>query len=83
MGRKFWNIRAANEPGIGELLLYGPIGPDDGLGWLVDQMSPKQFRDDLNELGDIHELRVFMNSPGGMSSPVKPSTPCFSAAPPM
>lgn len=66
MGRKFWNIRAAaDEPGVGELLLYGPIGPDDGLGWLLDEVTPKQFREDMDALGDIGELRVFMNSSGG------------------
>lgn len=66
MPRKFWNIRnAADEPGVGELLLYGPIGSDDGLSWLFDNITPKQFREDLDALGAISELRVFINSPGG------------------
>lgn len=69
MGRKFWNFRAAKEkagePKAGELMLYGPIGADDGLGWLFDEMTPKQFKADLDALGDIAELRVFVNSPGG------------------
>lgn len=65
MGRKFWEIRAAAEPGVGELLLYGLIGPDDGFGFLFDQVTPKQFRDDLDSLGVISDLNVFINSEGG------------------
>lgn len=64
--RKFWNFRAAaDSPQIGELMLYGLIGPDDGMGWLFDEMSPKQFKADLDALGNISELRVFINSEGG------------------
>lgn len=66
MRRQFWTFRAADDaPSVGELLLYGPIGPDDGLGWLFDEVTPKQFRSDLDALGDISELRVMINSPGG------------------
>lgn len=64
--RKFWEVRAAEDkPTTGELLLYGPIGPDDGMGWLFDEVTPKQFKADLDALGDIAELRVFINSGGG------------------
>ena len=66
MGRKFWKFRAAtDQPDTGELLIYGPIAADDGMGWLFDDITPKQFRDDLDALGDISELRLFINSPGG------------------
>lgn len=66
MRRKFWDFRAAEDaPSVGELLLYGPIGPDDGMGWLFDEITPKQFREDLDGLGDIAELRVMINSGGG------------------
>lgn len=64
--RKFWEVRAAEDkPATGELLLYGPIGPDDGMDWLFDEVTPKQFKSDLADLGDIAELRVFINSGGG------------------
>lgn len=64
--RKFWEFRAAtDEPATGELLLYGPIGADDGLGWLFDDVTPKQFHEELQGLGDVAELRVMVNSPGG------------------
>jgi len=65
MGRKFWQLRNATEPGTGELLIYGPIGSDNGMGWFDDEVTPKQFREELDALGAISELRVFINSPGG------------------
>lgn len=60
--RKFWQIRAAAEEGAGELLLYGEISDST---WWGDEVTPKQFREDLQALGDIKELRVYINSPGG------------------
>lgn len=68
MKRSFWEFRSAAETGsagVGELLLYGNIGPGDGMEWLFDEIGPKQFRDDLDALGDISELRVMINSQGG------------------
>ena len=65
MGRKFWKFRAAtDQPDTGELLIYGPIA-GDGMGWLFDDVTPKQFKADLDALGDVSELRLFINSPGG------------------
>jgi ATP-dependent protease ClpP protease subunit len=64
--RRFWEFRAAaDEPKTGELLLYGPIGADDGLGWLFDDVTPRDFHADLTALGDITDLKVMINSPGG------------------
>lgn len=66
MDRKFWNFKAAaDEPGVGELRIYGPIGTDDGLGWFLDEVTPKQFKKELDDLGAISEIRVFINSAGG------------------
>lgn len=66
MARKFWSFKAVEEnPKTGELLLYGPLGPDDGMGWLFDEVTPKQFREELDALGAITALNVFINSPGG------------------
>lgn len=64
--RKFWRFQnQADNPSVGELFLYGFIGKDDGLGWLFDEISPKSFKEDLDALGAIQELRVFINSEGG------------------
>lgn len=60
--RRFWQFRAAAEPGVGELLLYGEIADST---WYGDEVTPKQFKEDLDALGDISELRIYINSPGG------------------
>lgn len=60
--RKFWQVRAAAEEGVGELLLYGEISD---VTWWGDEVTPKQFWEDLQGLGDIKELKVYINSPGG------------------
>lgn len=61
--RKFWEFRAqADNPKVGELLLYGEISE---VSWWGDEVTPKQFREELEALGDIEELRVYINSPGG------------------
>lgn len=61
-GRKFWEFRAAKEQDVGELLLYGELS---NYTWWGDEVTPKQFKEDLDALGDISELRVYINSPGG------------------
>lgn len=61
--RKFWTFQAAaDEEKVGELLLYGPISD---FSWWGDEVTPKQFKEELDALGDIDELRVYINSPGG------------------
>lgn len=60
---KFWQIRAAaNDPKTGELLLYGVI---ESTTWWGDEVTPKQFKKDLDALGEIDILNVYINSPGG------------------
>lgn len=61
--QRFWQIRAAaNEQNVGEVLLYGEISAYEYWG---DEVLPKEFKEELDALGDVDELRVFINSPGG------------------
>lgn len=60
--RKFWQFRADTKAGTGELLLYGELSD---YSWWGDEVTPKQFKEDLDALGDISTLKVFINSPGG------------------
>jgi len=60
--KKFWQFRAAAEPGVGVLLLYGEISD---ITWFGDEVTPKQFWNELQNLGVIKELKVYINSPGG------------------
>lgn len=63
MKDRFWRFRAAaDDPKVGELLLYGPIS---STSWWGDEVTPKQFKQDLDALGEIDELKVYINSDGG------------------
>lgn len=61
MGKKFWNIKSLNEK-TGELTLYGEIA---SVTWWGDEITPKEFKSDLDKLGDIKTLNIYINSPGG------------------
>lgn len=58
---KFWNFKAIDDK-TGELYLYSQISSSS---WWGDEVTPKKFKDDLDSLGDIETLNVFINSPGG------------------
>jgi len=59
---KFWQFRAAADDKPAELLLYGHIS---SVSWWDDEVTPKQFKKDLDDLGDVEEISVFINSGGG------------------
>ena len=59
--KKFWNLKALDEK-TGELTLYGEISD---VTWWGDEITPKQFKEELDALGDIDTLNVYINSPGG------------------
>lgn len=61
MPKKFWNFKAL-DANTGELSLYGEISETS---WWGDEITPKQFREDLEALGDISVLNIYINSPGG------------------
>lgn len=58
---KFWNLKLTTNNSA-ELLLYGPISE---YSWWGDEVTPKQFIDDLASLGDVEEIAVRINSGGG------------------
>ena len=61
--KKFWQFKAKNDDeSVGELLLYGEIADSS---WWGDEVTPKQFKADLDALGDISTLNIYINSPGG------------------
>lgn len=63
MTKKFWNF-AKNEadPSVGELNIYSEISD---VSWWGDEVTPAQFKKDLDSLGDISTLNININSPGG------------------
>lgn len=59
MKKKFWNF-ISNEADGYELRLDGPISEES---WWGDEVTPKMFRDDLQQVSG--DLTVWINSPGG------------------
>lgn len=60
---RFWQIRAAaDNPKVGEVLIYGNIA---SYKLFDNDVAPKEFKEELDKLGDVDELRVYINSDGG------------------
>ncbi|WP_058953050.1 head maturation protease, ClpP-related [Clostridium tyrobutyricum] len=60
--KKFWTFNAKENSNEGELLLYGDISDST---WWGDEITPKNFKEELDSLGDIKTLNVYINSGGG------------------
>lgn len=61
--KKFWEFKAeGKEPDRGELYLYGEISDQS---WWGDEVTPALFAQELSALGEIKELDMYVNSPGG------------------
>ncbi|CCJ32882.1 head maturation protease, ClpP-related [Caloramator australicus] len=58
---KFWQFKNTSED-TAELILYGPIADST---WWGDEVTPKNFAEDLKNLGDIKNLVIRINSVGG------------------
>lgn len=61
MAKKFWKFQNTTG-GKAELLLYGQISDES---WWGDEVTPKQFAQELADLGDVAEITVRINSGGG------------------
>lgn len=59
--KKFWQFKNQDES-TGELLLYGDIS---NYSWWGDDVTPKQFKEDLDALGEVTTINVYINSGGG------------------
>ena len=60
---KFWNWTKNEETGERELAIDRAIGGDNFVSWLFDEITPKEFREELNS-GD-GDIVVRINSEGG------------------
>lgn len=61
---KFWEFKAsAKNKSVGELYLYNEIA--SGSSWWGDEVTPKSFKAELDALGSIDTLNIYVNSPGG------------------
>ena len=59
---KFWNFKAKKDDNRAELTLYGEISDTT---WWGDEITPKDFKADLDALGDVEQIDIYINSPGG------------------
>lgn len=59
--KKFWDMKNLDEK-CGGILLYGEISD---MTWFGDEITPKLFADDLKALGNVKDIDVYVNSPGG------------------
>ena len=50
------------EPKTGEMYIYSII---DNIQWSPEDTSPMSFKSELDKLGDIKQLNIYINSPGG------------------
>lgn len=57
---KFWNFKAKENNA--ELMLYGEISDTS---WWGDEVTPKAFKAELDALGDIEQIDIYINSGGG------------------
>jgi ATP-dependent Clp protease protease subunit len=62
MPNRFWKFKNQADGGA-ELLLYGDIASEQS--WWGDEVTPKQFAEDLAGLGDVRNITVRINSGGG------------------
>jgi len=61
--KHFWSFRAAADQNAApELILYGDIASET---WWGDEVTPKQFTEELSALGNVPEIVVRINSGGG------------------
>lgn len=57
---KFWSFN--QEENRAQLHIYGPI---DSVEWWGDEVTPTTFKSELDNLGDVEEINVYINSDGG------------------
>ena len=61
--KRFWNFtQSQTRDKAGELILYGEISD---VTWYGDEVTPKTFKEELDALGDIDTLDIYVNSGGG------------------
>jgi ATP-dependent Clp protease protease subunit len=64
--RLAWEFRSQeNNPKIGELLIYDIISSDGDWWATPEDVTPKNFKRELDALGDVDELHIYINSGGG------------------
>ncbi len=61
MKTKFWNITKNDDAKSADIVMYGTIGSDEY--W--DDVCDKTIKEEIGNLGDVENINVHINSPGG------------------
>lgn len=61
INNKFWNFKSESN-NEASLDLYGEIATTS---WWGDEVTPKEFKNELDKLGNIEVLNIYINSGGG------------------
>jgi len=61
MTKKFWNITKNDEAKSADIVMYGTIGSDE----FWDDVCDKTIKEEIGNLGDVENINVHINSPGG------------------
>ncbi len=63
---RFYSVNLkADDKTVGELSIYGDIVFGKWDKWAEDDVAASEFKDDLDALGDIKTLNIYINSAGG------------------
>ncbi|MGO4181219.1 head maturation protease, ClpP-related, partial [Paenibacillus sp. TAF43_2] len=61
--KPFWSFKASDNGESGDLFIYSSISSYES--WWGDVVTPKKFKEELDGLGDVKTINVFVNSGGG------------------
>lgn len=62
MKKKFWEMKMSADGEAGEIYIYGDIVRYQ---WDEEEVTANSFKEDLDNLGDVSTINVYINSPGG------------------
>ena len=60
MSNKFWNMTVSED--VGQIDLFGEISD---VSWWGDEVTPTMFKADLDDMGDVGNIDIHINSGGG------------------
>ena len=59
---KFWEMKMSANEGEADIFIYGDI---ERYKWIEEDTTAQSFKEDLDSLGDVSAINLYINSPGG------------------
>jgi ATP-dependent Clp protease protease subunit len=60
--KKFWEMKMSADGQSGDIFIYGDI---ESYKWMEEDTTATSFKEDLDGLGDVSAINLYINSPGG------------------